>query len=96
MAEFTQDLEGMGSLDLNDNSGEEETLEVRQAMAQQCFKDCHKCCYECGSPDNLSKDCLQYKAHIQSLNKKGGSHQGTWTPQQKEKVKENADLREQQ
>ena len=96
MAESTPDLEGMGSINLNDNSGEEETLEVRQAMAQQCFKDCHKCCYECGSPDHLCKDCPQYKAHMQSLNKKGGSHKGAWTSQPNEKVKENADLTEQQ
>ena len=43
VAEPTLDLDGMESLDLNNDSLEEETLEVSQAVAQQCFEDHHKC-----------------------------------------------------
>lgn len=76
MMDSTPDLEGVESLNLDDaGPAEEETLEVRQAMAQQCFEDHHKCFYECGSPNHLCKDCPQYKAHIQALNKKGGYFQ---------------------
>ena len=87
MAETPPDSEGMESLNLHDDSLEEEELEVRQAMAQQCFEDCHKYCYGCGSPDHLQKDCPQYKACMQSLSKKGGSHKGAQTPPTERKSK---------
>ena len=92
MMDPTPDLSGIESLNLEDiEPTEEETLEVRQTMAQQCFEDHHKCCHECGSPDHLRKDCPKYKAHMKSLNKKRESHKGAWIPRQKERPKENAD-----
>lgn len=69
--------------------GEEEPIEVRQAIAGKLFEDHYKCCYECGEPTHLHKDCPKYKAHMQTSNKKGGSHKGAWISL-KEKPKENA------
>ena len=70
------------------------SINVKMANAIQANKQFKKCCFECNSPDNFIKDCLQakngrrpqkpigpHKNHSASVNGKGKNPSSMHTPQ---------------